>query len=253
VNTPGVARLHSFRAGRGTRRRLAWTQLRDFLRVRTVVVLVAILVGTGIVTAGVLWLAGAHGAWFGFVLGAQVAALGCGFAWLVVEQSGARAPLIGAVGEDWSADVLARLGSRWTRIDSIPFGSTLDIDHVLLSTAGVFAVETKFTASGWTESSPAFLGAVGDARWCARKIGFLLARTGKPRVTPMLIIWGPGAPSIPGGYELVDGVLVCRGADAERWRAHLEGLPPTTEPAQITEMIDIIVDHTQRTETANRS
>jgi hypothetical protein len=67
----------------------------------------------------------------------------------------------------------------------------------------------------------------------------------------MLIIWGPGAPSIPGGFEPVDGVLVCRGADADRWRAYLRDLPTTLEADRIGEMVDVIVDHTERTEAAN--
>lgn len=151
----------------------------------------------------------------------------------------------------WSTDVLARLGKRWSRIDSVPFGPTLDVDHVLVSPAGVFAVETKFTATDWTALCPALLRAVDNARWKARKVGFLLDRAGKPSVTPMLIIWGPGAPSIPGGFETIDGVLVCRGADADRWRAYLRDLPTTLESDRIAEMVDIIVDHTERTEAAN--
>jgi hypothetical protein len=68
----------------------------------------------------------------------------------------------------------------------------------------------------------------------------------------MLVVWGPGAPSIPGGYEMVDGVLVCRGTDDAKWRAYLAELPPALESQRITELVEIIVDHTNRTGSANR-
>ena len=144
-------------------------------------------------------------------------------------------------------EVLDGLGPRWTRIDRVPFGATVDIDHVLLSTAGVFVVETA------TSPAPDLQHAISEIRWRSRKIGFLLARFGRPRVTPVLVVSGPGAPEIPGGYELVDGVLVCRRADAACWLAYLEGLPATLEPACIHEMVDILVDHTLRTDEINRS
>jgi hypothetical protein len=170
--------------------------------------------------------------------------------------SGRTTPSVGTIDEEideeWSDDVLGRLGRRWTRLDHIPFGSTVDIDHVLLSVGGAFAVATEFTVDEWARSCPALLHAVGEARWRARKIEFLLDRVGKPRVTPMLVVCGPGAPPIAGGYEMVDGVLVCRGADAAQWRAHLDELPPVLDAERIPEMVDLIVDHTNRTTSPTR-
>ena len=49
------------------------------------------------------------------------------------------------IDEVSSTDVLGRLGARWSRLDNIPFGATVEISHVLLATAGVFVVETVCT------------------------------------------------------------------------------------------------------------
>ncbi len=206
----------------------------------------------GLVMSGLFWITGARGVWLGILIGAFIATLGCSIAWLVMEMSGARAAFIGSVGESWSADSLKGLSKRWTRIDSVPFGKNFDIDHVLISDAGVFAVETKFTASEWSLSSPALRNAMCDARWKARKIRFLLDRAGHPPVTAVLIIWGPGAPTIPTGFEVDDRVVVCRGSSAKEWRAYLEGLEPTIDASSVPTLVNIVRDHTTSTERANR-
>ena len=100
---------------------------------------------------------------------------------------------------------------------------------------------------------PTCAHAISEIRWRSRKIGFLLDRVGRPRVTPVLVVSGPGAPVIAGGCEMIDGVLVCSAADAAGWLAYLEGLPATLEPECIDEMVDILVDHTLRTDEVNRT
>jgi hypothetical protein len=140
-------------------------------------------------------------------------------------------------------DVLGELGPRWTRIDRIPFGATVEIDHVLLSTAGVFVAQT--------EAGPDLARAISETRWRARKIGFLLDRVGRPKVTPVLIVSRPAEVAIPGSYGMVDGVLVCRGADVACWRASLDELPPTLGDECIGEMVDILLDHIFRTDAIN--
>ena len=51
---------------------------------------------------------------------------------------------------------------------------------------------------------------------------------------------------------MVDGVLVCRRTDSGRWLSHLDALPSTLDSRQINEMVDLLVDHTLRTDEINR-
>ena len=199
--------------------------------------------------SGVFWITGARGVWLAVLITAFVVTLGCSIAWLVMEMSGARAAFIGSVGESRSADSLKGLSKRWTRVDSVPFGKNFDIDHVLISDAGVFAVETKFTASEWSLSSPALRNAI-RRRWKARKIKFLLDRAGHPPVTAVLIIWGPGAPTIPTGFEVDDRVRGVPGSSAKEWRAYLEGLEPTIDPASVPTLVNIVRDPTDEHRTS---
>lgn len=52
----------------------------------------------------------------------------------------------GVIGERSVADVLAELGESWTVLHSVPVGrGTSDIDHVAISAAGVFTINTKYS------------------------------------------------------------------------------------------------------------
>ena len=152
-----------------------------------------------------------------------------------------------------AADPFHGLDLRWTHVERVPFGATVVIDHVVMSAAGVYVATVASTVDAWTDSSPAFARAISEARWRARKIEFLLRGAGRPRVTAILLVDGPCTPAIPGGYEMVDGVLVCHRADATWLSAHLDALSPTPEPGRITEWVGLIADHTRRTGPADRA
>jgi hypothetical protein len=151
------------------------------------------------------------------------------------------------------ADAFLGLDPRWTHVDRVPFGATVVIDHVVMSAAGVHVATVASTVEAWMNSSPSFARAIVEARWRARKIEFLLRRAGRPRVTPMLVVDGPRRPAIPGGYETVDGVLVCHRADATWLCAHLDALSAAAEPGRITEWVELIADHTRRTGPSDRA
>lgn len=52
----------------------------------------------------------------------------------------------GVIGERRVAGLLARLGSAWTVLHSVPVGSGMsDIDHVVIGEAGVFTINTKYS------------------------------------------------------------------------------------------------------------
>jgi hypothetical protein len=142
-----------------------------------------------------------------------------------------------------AAAALDGLDHRWTRLDNVPFGDSVDVEHVLVSPVGV-AVVSSLHVNG----APQLRHAVSEARWRARKIGFLLDRIARVQATPVLVISGPGAPVIAGGCELLDGVLVGRADDADGWIAHLECRAPVLDAATVGEMVDVLVAHTRRTE-----
>ncbi|HBS73440.1 MAG: hypothetical protein CMF56_02185 [Leifsonia sp.] len=64
----------------------------------------------------------------------------------VVIDDEARGWFDGVTGERRVAEILATLGPEWTVLHSVPVGSRgTDIDHIAISTAGVFAINTKYS------------------------------------------------------------------------------------------------------------
>lgn len=145
-----------------------------------------------------------------------------------------------------AAVALEALDRGWMQLDNVPFGDSVDIEHVLLSGAGVAAVSSLHVTG-----APQLSRAVSEARWRARKIGFLLDRVARIEVTPVLLLTGPGTPVIAGGCEVLDGVLVGRTDDTSSWIAQLECQPVVLAAATLGEMVDVLVAHTHRTERIN--
>jgi len=143
--------------------------------------------------------------------------------------------------EDVDDHPLAALGPRWTRVDHVPFGATVDIEHVLLARTGISVVTTMGDHDELDE-------AIVDARWRARKITALLGRVAWVAALPVLFVSELAELSIVGGYTTLDGVLLARAVDAASWIAHLEAQPPVLHDATIGEMLDVIVAHIQRTD-----
>ena len=145
-----------------------------------------------------------------------------------------------AVVHSWAPElpeVLDRLGPDWTRIDRVPFGATVDIEHVLVSQHGLAVITT-------IESVPETQHPITEARWRAGKITALLGRVAWVPARAILVV--PGIGSL--GYGLRDGVLVAQAEDAVCWLAHPAWSTPIA-PEQVGAMVDVMVDHTQRTDT----
>lgn len=134
-------------------------------------------------------------------------------------------------------DVLDRLGPAWVRMDHVPFGATVDVEHVLLSTEGLAVVTT-------VDAVPPSQHPITEARWRARKVGALLGQVTRIPARPVLVV--DGTESI--GYGMQDGVLVARAEDAVSWLAHPSWSSVTITPDHVGDMIDVLVRHTQRTE-----
>ena len=134
-------------------------------------------------------------------------------------------------------EVLDRLGPDWTRIDHVPFGATVDIEHVLLSTHGLAVVTTLGAV-------PATQHPVTEARWRARKITALLGEVAWVPARAILVV--PGIGEL--GYGLRDGVLVAQAEDAVSWLAHPAWSGPSIDLVDVGEMLDVVVRHIHKTE-----
>jgi hypothetical protein len=134
-------------------------------------------------------------------------------------------------------EVLDRLGPDWTRIDHVPFGATVDVEHVLLSTHGL-AVVTTLGAVPPTQHP------VTEARWRARKITALLGEVEWVPARPILVV--PGLGEL--GYGLRDGVLVVQAEDAVSWLAHPAFAAPEIDGDVVGRMLDVVVRHIQQTD-----
>jgi hypothetical protein len=128
--------------------------------------------------------------------------------------------LVRGVLAEWStAHVLAPRAARrrgWRLVHGLYFIGHGDVDHVLLCPRGVWAVETKWTSeeaifcdgslSGPWSRSPVVQARAG-AEVIDKATRLTRARAAvSPR--PLLVIWGPGAPELPDGFGVVDGVVV---------------------------------------------
>jgi hypothetical protein len=133
--------------------------------------------------------------------------------------------------------ILDRLGPDWCRVDHVPFGATVDVEHVLLSPLGLAVVTT-------IESVPPTQHPIAEARWRARKITALLGPVAWVPARPILVV--PGLGEL--GYGMREGVFVAQADDAVCWLAHPAWSSSPIPPDQLGDMLDVLVRHTQRTE-----
>lgn len=136
--------------------------------------------------------------------------------------------MMGGEAERWTSAAL-RKADGWKVLDHVEFADR-DIDHIAVGPALVLAVETKWT------SRPVRVSDRGvDGLWCdglhhaeraaERTKRFLKSKGLETRVIPVLALWGPGVPRIPGGYQRIGNVRVVIGPQAAEWRKRLSGLP----------------------------
>ena len=109
----------------------------------------------------------------------------------------------GYVAEKFSVEALRKVRG-WTVVDSVAFEHS-DVDHVVVTPSAVLAVETKHHQSDLPRTSRAAHERahrdLACARTAAAKTRSLLRSAGFAHipVTPVLMIWGPGAPDIADG------------------------------------------------------
>ena len=178
-----------------------------------------------------LWIAGVLGVTValtpssfmrGLIVGLGVAGT-AGALWLwIVEATGTAPTMMGDLGEQWTAKELRRLRrSGWQVVNHVTLTAP-DIDHVLVGPGGMFAIETKWSATTWTVDDPRIRSAAESACRNARLLG--LWQNLKPahvgQVRPVVFLWGAGAGELPESFE-VAGATVVPGHAAKAWRQQL--------------------------------
>jgi len=137
----------------------------------------------------------------------------------------------GHMAEGWTNEAFDKL--RWSTLSNLVLNGA-DVDHVVLAPSGVLSVETKYRhrISDQARLTTQRRRDLAQTRDAARKTASLIKSStvlGRPLpVTPVLITWGTGAPSLPDGYKIVEGVYVLDGDEPELW-SHLFRAPVLTD------------------------
>jgi hypothetical protein len=131
------------------------------------------------------------------------------------------------------------------------------VDHVLLGPGGIYVIESKWTSLSWEVVGDRLVGVQGrdpleQARAGARTVEQML-RLGRPRlevtVHPVLALWGPGAPELPTGIQMVDGVQVLEGRKGRRCRKAFDG--QALDPEVLERAAERLLKH-ERAQTERR-
>lgn len=153
----------------------------------------------------------------GLTIGVLDASIVWSLALLVVQVTGGGPRWMGGQAEEWSAFELRSLrGAGWRHLDHVLLQSA-DADHVAIGPAGVFALETKWTAQPWRANSDHRLpGAAAQARRSAQAVrSRLRAYYGVVDVTPVVVLWGHHED--PSRVVEVDGVTILHGTQLASW------------------------------------
>lgn len=155
-------------------------------------------------------------------LGAWIASYFWGAAMLITEGSGSSSFSVGEAGERWTSDELSPLKKRgWLLVNRVVL-RPWDIDHVLLGPAGVVVVETKSTATDWTDRwhRERIAAAAEQVRDNARDIRLMLRPDIKEAPVHAVVALWPSPPD--DGIEAIDGVSVVPGGKLRSW---IDALP----------------------------
>jgi roadblock/LC7 domain-containing protein len=171
-----------------------------------------------------------HGAFLrGVVVGGGGAALLAAVAFVVVQVTGTAARSMGATAEQWTASELRGLRRRGWRLVNGFVLSGGDTDHVLVGPAGVFVLESKWSADTWaSERAQARIRqALDQVQANARRMRLWdpVKKSGLP-VQPVLVLWGRALDTANPTAD-ISGVTVLRGRSAIRaWCDATAGSPP---------------------------
>ena len=163
-----------------------------------------------------------------FEIGIFVTAMVGAIAWILHLTTGTHNRYLGKIGEESTEEAVLGRRRRWNGwrvVNGLYFRGHGDVDHVLVGPGGIFALESKWTSVPWRVEQGGIIGPeerdpLLQARDGAHKIESLL-RYGPERfdvvVHPVVMLWGPGAPSLAQGWVEVDGVLIAEGRCRRKW------------------------------------
>lgn len=221
----GDARAGSW--ARSEARRLQWAFVRRQWP-HLAAILVVVVVTTGI---ALFFVPGAFQR--GFILGSVIVGTLFALSLLVMQVTGTAPMSMGAAAEQWTASELRPLRKRgWRVVNHFSLRAHRDIDHVLIGSPGIVAVETKWSARDWSLDPPdeRVLAAAHQVRSNAKDLSLWhpLRSLGVRTVKPVLFLWGGRAPrdrDQPVLFAVGDVAVVAGSSGAQEWRAQMEELP----------------------------
>jgi hypothetical protein len=221
------------RAGRFARQKYR-AAYREYLRQAWRHLSAAAAIGLG-VTAVVAALV-PHAMARGLIIGAGVTGTVAALSQWVVIASGVGPAYMGETAERWTAGELRRLrGSGWRLINHVSLDLG-DLDHLLIGPGGVLAIETKWSASAWTDKrAERTVGrAIRQVEKAAAQVEAIPEYKGvslpKPRCC--VVLWGEGATDLAHRVHH-QRVTVLPGAELKHRVEKLGLISPRLTTAQI--------------------
>lgn len=161
-----------------------------------------------------------------FLLGLYTG-LGPALLWfLLAAADGSLNARLGRSVEEQVGDELRTTRGVYGVVSGVPFRGC-DVDHVVLSPAGVSAVEVKWLGapgrSDRLEDVYRLSGKLAQAKNGALRVQQLLHSEGVTWVRPVLVLAGPGTPDLPEGGLRHEDVVVVSFRHSNAWRPSLAG------------------------------
>lgn len=156
----------------------------------------------------------------GLTVGLALAGAGGAVAALVIIQTGTGPTMAGELAEQWTVDELRDLLQHGHRlVNHVVIDGRGDADHVLVGPAGVFVLETKWSATPYRADDPRLADIITRLERRAHNTRLQFKRLGVETVTPVLVLWGPAARRLAEGTGAARSghVLVLAGRNVRRW------------------------------------
>ena len=156
----------------------------------------------------------------GLTVGIAVAGAAGAMASMVIIQTGTGPTMAGELAEQWTVGELKDLLKHGYRlVNHVVIDGRGDADHVLVGTAGIFVLETKWSATPYRSDDPRLASTVRRLERRAENTRLQFKRLGVETVTPVLVLWGPAARHLEEGTGAARSgrTPVLAGRQVRRW------------------------------------